>query len=84
MEDALCLTLLSGLREARLREKMGKLEQPTLLAFGVLIDAYLHSKAMSGASAAANRTEGRNQQQQNKKNREARKFLTLKRNAKMP
>ena len=63
LEDALCLTLLSGLRDARLREKLSELEQPTLPAFGVLIDAYLHSEATSDASA---RTEGRNHQQQNK------------------
>ena len=55
LKDALCLTLLSGLRDIRLWEKLSELEQPTLLAFGVLIDAYLHSKATSGASAAANR-----------------------------
>ena len=60
LEDALCLTLLSGIRDARL---LSELEQPTLPAFGVLIDAYLLSKATSGASAAANRSEGRNQQQ---------------------
>ena len=66
LEDALCLTLLSGLRDARLREKLSKLEQPTLPAFGVLIDAYLHSKATSGPSAAVNRTEGRDQQQKRK------------------
>ena len=52
LEDPLCLTLLSGLRDVRLREKLSELEQPTLPALGVLIDAYLHSKATSGASAA--------------------------------
>ena len=67
LEDALCLTLLSGLRDARLREKLSELEQPTLPAFGVLIDAYLHSKATSGPAAAANRSEGRNQQQNKNK-----------------
>ena len=67
LEDALCPTLLSGLRDARLREKLSELEQPTLPAFGLLIDAYLHSKAMSGPSAAANRSEGRNQQQNKNK-----------------
>ena len=51
LEDALCLTLLSGLLDARPREKLSELEQPTLPAFGVLIDAYLHSKATSGSSA---------------------------------
>ena len=67
LEDALCLTLLSGLRDARLREKLSELEQPTLPAFGVLIDAYLHSKATSGSTAAANRSKGRNQQQNKNK-----------------
>ena len=67
LEDALCLTLLSGLRDARLREKLSELEQPTLPAFGVLIDAYLHSKATSGSTAAANCSEGRNQQQNKNK-----------------
>ena len=63
LKDALCLTLLSGLRDARLREKLSELEQPTLPAFGVLIDAYLHSKATAGSTtAAANRSEGRSQQ----------------------
>ena len=50
LEDALCLTLLSGLHDARLREKLSELEQPTLPAFGILIDGYLHSKATSGLS----------------------------------
>ena len=68
LKDALCLTLLSGLRDVRLREKLSELEQPTLPAFGVLIDAYLHSKATSGSmTAAANRSEGRNQQQNKNK-----------------
>ena len=35
LEDALCLTLLSGLRDVRLREKLNELEQPTLPAFGL-------------------------------------------------
>ena len=67
LEDAICLTLLSRIRDARLLEKLSELEQQTLPAFGVLIDAYLHSKATSGASAAENLSEGRNQQQ-NKNN----------------
>ena len=66
LEDALCLTQLSGIRDTRLREKLSELEQPTLPAFGVLIEAHLHSKAMSGPSAAANRSKGRNQQQKKK------------------
>ena len=35
LEDALCLTLLSGICDARLSEKLSDLEQPTLPAFGV-------------------------------------------------
>ena len=50
LEDALCLTLLSDINDARLREKLSELEQPTLPAFGALIDAYLHSKATSGVA----------------------------------
>ena len=63
LEDALCLTLLSGVRDVRLKEKLSELDPPTLPAFGVLIDAHLHSKATAGQAAAANRTEGKNQQQ---------------------
>ena len=68
LEDALCLTLLSGIHDPRLREKLSELEQPTLPAFDVLIDAYLHSKAATGPFAAANRSEGRNQQKNKNKN----------------
>ena len=67
LEDALCLTLLNGVRDARLKEKLGELDPPTLPAFGVLIDAHLHSKATAGQAASANRTEGKNQQQQKSK-----------------
>ena len=41
-------------------------DPPTLPAFGVLIDAHLHSKDTAGQAASANRTEGKNQQQQQK------------------
>ena len=63
LEDALCLTLLSGVRDVRLKEKFSELDSHTLPAFGVLIDAHLHSKATAGQVASANRTEGKNQQQ---------------------
>ena len=39
LEDALCVTLLSGVRDARLKDKQGEFETPILPAFGVLIDA---------------------------------------------
>ena len=45
LEDALCLVCLTGLKDNRLREKLSELETPTLPAFAVLIDAYIHSKA---------------------------------------
>ena len=61
-EDALCLTLLSGVQDVRLKEKLSELDPPTLPAFGVLIDAHLHSKATAGLAASANRTEGKQQQ----------------------
>ena len=41
LEDALCLTLLSGVCDIRLKEKLSELDPPTLPAFGVLIDAQL-------------------------------------------
>ena len=66
LEDALCLMLLSGVRVVRLKEKLSELDPPTLRAFGVLIDAHLHSKATVGQAAAANRTEGKNQLQKKK------------------
>ena len=75
LKDALCLMLLSGIRDARLREKLSELEQPTLPAFGVLIDTYQHSKTASGPSAAANRSEGRNQQQNKNKNAGGQKIM---------
>ena len=65
LEDALCLTLLSGVCDVRLKEKLSELDPPTLPAFGVLIDAHLHSKATAGQAASTNRTEGKNQQQKN-------------------
>lgn len=37
IEDALCLTLLNGLHDARLRGKLSELGTPTLLAFGMLM-----------------------------------------------
>ena len=66
LEDALFLTLLSGVHDDRLKEKLSELDPPTLPAFGVLIDAHLHSKATTGQAAAANGTKGKSQQQKNK------------------
>ena len=62
LEDALCCTLLNGVWDVRLKEKLSELDPPTLPAFGVLIDAHLHSKATAGQTALANCTEGKQQQ----------------------
>ena len=53
LEDALCLVTISGLKDSRLREKLSKLENPTMPTFSVLIDAHMHAKATAGGSAAA-------------------------------
>ena len=53
LEDALCLFTISGLKDPRLREKLSELENPTMPAFSVLIDAHMHAKATAGGSAAA-------------------------------
>ena len=53
LEDALCLVTISGLKDSRLREKLSKLENPTMPAFSVLIDAHMHAKATAGGTAAA-------------------------------
>ena len=53
LEDALCLVTISGLKDSRLREKLSELENPTMPAFSVLIDAHMHAKATAGGTAAA-------------------------------
>ena len=64
LEDALCLVCLTGLKDNRLHEKLSELETPTLPAFTVLIDAYMHSKATTGSSAAAAAAVARQQNRQ--------------------
>ena len=77
LKDALCLTLLGGILDARLRKKLSELEQSTLPAFGVLIDACLHSKSTACVPAAANRFEGRNQlQTKTKAGVDSKRFMT--------
>ena len=53
LEDALCLVTITGLKNSRLREKLSELENPTMPAFSVLIDAHMHAKATAGGTAAA-------------------------------
>ena len=69
LEDALCLVWLTGLKDNRLWEKLSELETPTLPAFAVLIDAYMHSKATAGSSAAAAGAVGRQQNKGGNKNK---------------
>ena len=69
LEDALCLVCLTGLKDNRLREKLSQLETPTLPAFAVLIDAYMHSKATAGSSAAAAAAVGQKQNKEGNKNK---------------
>ena len=68
LEDALCLVCLTSLKDNQLREKLSELETPTLPAFAVLIDAYMHSKATAGSSAAAAAAVGRQQNKGGNKN----------------
>ena len=53
LPDALCLVILTGCKDARLREKMSELEEPTIAAFNTLIDAHIHSKATANAASSA-------------------------------
>ena len=56
LEDALCLVCLTGIKDNRLREKLSELKTPTLPAFAVLIDAYMHSFAQKVKLTLANVT----------------------------
>ena len=53
LQDALCLVILTGCKDACLREKMSELEEPTIAAFNTLIDAHMHSKATANAVSSA-------------------------------
>ena len=55
LQDALCMMLVSGIRDTRLKGKLSELEEPTLPAFSTLIDARLHAKAMAGGTASINK-----------------------------
>ena len=59
LDDALCLVILSGTKDSRLREKMSELEMPNLASFNVLIDAHMHAKATQVPAATALYTQGR-------------------------
>ena len=55
LQDALCMILVTGIRDTRLQEKLSKLEEPTLPAFSILINAHLHAKATAGGTASINK-----------------------------
>ena len=43
LQDALCLVILTGCKDQRLREKMSELHHPTMVAFNILIDVAFKS-----------------------------------------
>ena len=53
VQDALCMVLVTGLRDMKLKEKLSELEVPSLHAFSVLVDAYMHSKATCDTAVGA-------------------------------
>ena len=53
LQDAMCLVILTGCKDTRLKEKMSELETPTMAAFNILIDAHMHAKAMSAKPASS-------------------------------
>ena len=53
LQGSLCLVILTGCKDARLREKMSELEEPTIAPFNTLIDAHMHSKATANAASSA-------------------------------
>ena len=55
LQDALCIMLVTGIRDTRLKEKLSELEEPTLPAFSILIDAHLQAKATAGSTASINK-----------------------------
>ena len=55
LQDTLCIMLVVGIKDVRLKEKLSELEEPTLPAFTTLIDAHLHAKATVGNSAVVNK-----------------------------
>ena len=53
LQDAICLVILTGCKDTRLKEKMSELETPTMAAFNILIDAHMHAKATSAKPASS-------------------------------
>ena len=55
LQDALCIMLVTVIRDTRLKEKLSELEEPTLPTLSILIDAHLHAKATAGSAASINK-----------------------------
>ena len=55
LQDALCMMLVAGIRDVRLKEKLSELEEPTLPSFTTIIDAHLYAKATAGNTAVVNK-----------------------------
>ena len=55
LQDALCMMLVTGIGDTRLKEKLSELEEPTLPAFSILIDVHRHAKATAGSMASINK-----------------------------
>ena len=53
LQEPVCFVILTGCKNARLREKMSELKEPTIAAFNTMIDAHMHSKATSIAASSA-------------------------------
>ena len=71
LQDALCMMLVSGISDTRLKEKLSELEEPTFPALSTLIYAHLHTKATAGGSGTVNKVfspnNGNKNKSQNKK-----------------
>ena len=70
LQDAMCLVILTGCKDARLKEKMSELETPTMAASNILIDAHMHAKVTvakpaSSCGAQANRQKNTGRGSQN-------------------
>ena len=68
LQDALCMTLVAGIRDVRLKEMLSDLEEPAFSASTTIIDAHLHANATAGNTVVVNKvfTPGGNKKGQNK------------------
>jgi uncharacterized coiled-coil protein SlyX len=57
-EAAICIVIMGGVKDTKLKERLSEVAQPTVAEFTRLIDAHMHAKAASTPSHA-NATRGR-------------------------